>query len=610
MSVIDALFRGGPAAAKWCEEMLKHRSKQVIPHLNLTSAGEPINSVLLVRNYGSSKKGGAGEDENSNVEKVDAVLDFISRIDDARHIRIDQRCVVVNKEEFALTPAITAQLRETTSESADSIHLTLTSTKLRISELRAWIDDVHTAYVTERSNRLGNRIFYFNEIPSEPPKTIDPNTKEATYRMELAPKTLQFSMNEFKTFKSFANIYGEHVSELKERLDLFVNHPEWYKARGIPHSLGVLLHGKPGAGKTSTIKAIAHDTHRHIFNLSLRPTTTQKQLSALFYNENVTVVVDGQVQTYKIPLNKRIYVFEDVDCLTDVVLDRELLAAMPAEMLTKPVEGGLNMSYLLNLFDGVLETPGRILVMTTNYPERLDRALVRPGRIDVNIAFGNATRAMLCEMVNHFYGLTLAVEEIPVEAHDFFTPAEAMEILCTHFKDHEGALVAMRRRATEVSVGVKAMLGTAVILEDVSTQANETIVIGEPLPMPPLIADSPAKEKAASIVSPINGPTQPPAELPSLPPIDDNPTYDQLFELGDMATLYEKFKTNPDGAKDLTNNLAGLYEPPRIFTPSTIEGWGDARSGTNGGAYDIFNSVSKHWGNGMTIDEPLEAIQL
>jgi hypothetical protein len=259
--------------------------------------------------------------------------------------------------------------------------------------------------------------------------------------------------------------------------------------------------------------------------------------------------------------------------------------------------------------------------MTTNYPERLDRALVRPGRIDVNIAFGNATRPMLCEMVNHFYGLTLTADDVPAEADDFFTPAEAMEILCTHFKDHSGALSAMRKRATEVSVSIKAMLGTAIASEEETVPVdsaivpdpvptNETIVIGEPLPMPPLIADSPTKEKVASIVSPIIGPTSSSTELPSLPPIDDAPTYDQMFELGDMAALYEKFKTNPDGAKALTNNLAGLYDVPRIFTPSTTEGWDGARSNTRGGAYDVFNSVSNVWGNGMSHDEPLEAIQL
>ncbi|KAF0691357.1 hypothetical protein As57867_017338, partial [Aphanomyces stellatus] len=41
----------------------------------------------------------------------------------------------------------------------------------------------------------------------------------------------------------------------------------------------------------------------------------------------------------------------------------------------------LNLSGLLNVLDGVVDSPGRILIMTTNHPEKLDPALIRPGRV-------------------------------------------------------------------------------------------------------------------------------------------------------------------------------------------------------------------------------------
>jgi chaperone BCS1 len=232
--------------------------------------------------------------------------------------------------------------------------------------------------------------------------------------------------------------------ELKERLDLFVNHPSWYMERGIPYSLGILLHGVPGAGKTSTIKAIAKDTNRHIFNLSLRPYTTQRQLTNLFFNETVTVQsYDGAKQTYKIPLNKRVYVIEDIDCLTDVVLDRSITK----EPLAANKEGeAVTLSFLLNLLDGVLETPGRILVITSNYPDKLDKALVRPGRIDVRIEFRNATRSFILDMVNKFYSVTMTLEDVPDELEDVFTPAEVMESMCQHFKSPTGALAHLSKK--------------------------------------------------------------------------------------------------------------------------------------------------------------------
>jgi chaperone BCS1 len=54
--------------------------------------------------------------------------------------------------------------------------------------------------------------------------------------------------------------------------------------------------------------------------------------------------------------------------------------------------GGITFSGLLNALDGVAAQEGKVLVMTTNHVERLDPALVRPGRIDIRCYFGLASR--------------------------------------------------------------------------------------------------------------------------------------------------------------------------------------------------------------------------
>jgi len=90
----------------------------------------------------------------------------------------------------------------------------------------------------------------------------------------------------------------------------------------------------------------------------------------------------GQNEKYNIPLDQRIYVLEDIDCQGDLVLDRNLTRIRTNK---KDISGSekMDMSFLLNLLDGVLETPGRIIIMTSNYPDLLDKALIRPGRIDI-----------------------------------------------------------------------------------------------------------------------------------------------------------------------------------------------------------------------------------
>jgi len=327
------------------------------------------------------------------------------------------------------------------------IEIKIFSDTLKVSELRKWMEEIYINYCLEKKNNLGNKRFFFNEFPVEPMKDIDTTAlmqssldtekknEKPNYRWETASPNLLFTMNEFQTSKSLSNVFGNHVNELKDRLDLFINHPEWYSQRGIPYSLGILLHGIPGAGKTSTIKAIAKDTNRHIFNLSLRPYTTQKQLINLFYNDTIQIIgQEGNKQNLVIPLNQRIYVIEDIDCLSDIVMDRTLQKGINDNGKS------LNLSFLLNLLDGILETPGRIIIITSNYPEKLDKALTRPGRIDINIEFKEASIELINEIINNFYSIKIEKDKIPEKLNMKLTPAEVIESLCCNYKNYVKAI--------------------------------------------------------------------------------------------------------------------------------------------------------------------------
>ena len=163
--------------------------------------------------------------------------------------------------------------------------------------------------------------------------------------------------------------------------------------------MGFLLYGEPGCGKTSTIKAIANHTQRHIVSVPLNKIKSGKELLNVFYNV--------KMNCKDIPLNKRLYVLEDIDCadLKDIVKDRgeaakdrEAEDAMMSDkdsdkdsgldllsLLKVPTVEGfknknkLTLATLLEVLDGVMEMEGRMLVITTNYPEKLDKALIRPG---------------------------------------------------------------------------------------------------------------------------------------------------------------------------------------------------------------------------------------
>jgi ATP-dependent 26S proteasome regulatory subunit len=95
----------------------------------------------------------------------------------------------------------------------------------------------------------------------------------------------------------------------------------------------------------------------------------------------------------------------------------------------------LTLGFLLNLFDGILETPGRILILTTNNPEKIDSALIRPGRIDINLRLGYCSSEMVKAIYYNFYHRKLNLE-IDVS----ITPAEVQAIFSNNYNNPDEAL--------------------------------------------------------------------------------------------------------------------------------------------------------------------------
>ena len=455
------------------------------------------SSIVLSRFYVKATDTRVKEDQG-NYEVVEAVLDYLSTFDDLKHLQLSDRFTPNCKTEFCINADLKCTILSIDydiDKSLKSIEIKLYSHTLTLTEIRNWIQNVHRNYLLQLNNKLGNTRYFFNEIPYLPPRQPD-----GSFRLDSAPKNLTYTMTPFHTNKSMGNIFGKHVSVLKERLSLFINNKKWYEKRGLPHTLGILLHGLPGCGKTSMIKAIAKETNRHIFNLSLRESTTQRQLINLFYNESVNVALEGKTQIFSIPHDHRIYVIEDIDCLTDVVLDRKLqeenrrsrtqetrevetssgqkddwknqfddglgftftsqmkpgsksmLQEIKAACENDANSDKLNLSFMLNLIDGILETPGRILIVTTNHPDKLDPAFIRPGRIDVNLRFERATREFIAETLSHFYEKSVLAEQLPPELESAFTPAEVISVVSAHYKNMTDAINDMIQQMHKVDV--------------------------------------------------------------------------------------------------------------------------------------------------------------
>lgn len=162
----------------------------------------------------------------------------------------------------------------------------------------------------------------------------------------------------------------------------FLTSREWYSQRGVPYRRGYLLHGPPGCGKTSYIMALAGKLEYDICQMNLSNSALSDE--RLSYLLNVAPP-------------KSIILLEDVDA---AFLSREDLDYNKSAYQGL---GRVTLSGILNCLDGVASSEERILFMTTNYPERLDPALTRPGRVDMKVYIGYASNMQLSKAFERFY---------------------------------------------------------------------------------------------------------------------------------------------------------------------------------------------------------------
>ncbi|KAG6027264.1 hypothetical protein E4U40_001637 [Claviceps sp. LM458 group G5] len=171
---------------------------------------------------------------------------------------------------------------------------------------------------------------------------------------------------------------------IKERLVTDVNdflaRQQWYVDRGIPYRRGYLLFGPPGSGKSSLIQALAGEL----------------DFGVAMINLSEMGMTDDKLAYLLTKLPKRcLLLLEDADA-----------AFVNRRQRDADGYNGANVTFsgLLNALDGVAAGEERIAFLTTNHIDRLDPALIRPGRVDMMLRIGEATRYQAEEMWDRFYG--------------------------------------------------------------------------------------------------------------------------------------------------------------------------------------------------------------
>ena len=198
----------------------------------------------------------------------------------------------------------------------------------------------------------------------------------------------------------------------------------WYANRGIPLRRGYLFYGPPGTGKTSLSFALAGVFGLGIYVISLKePDLTEENLAELFSSlprRCIVLLEDIDSAGLRRPINQ---IKQEEKADKDDENGQEdddnessnkkghssdwkvsdLAKALKIEGSNNDENKGISLSGLLNVIDGVASHEGHLIIMTTNAPNSLDDALMRPGRIDFQVGFTNATTVQVEELFIRMY---------------------------------------------------------------------------------------------------------------------------------------------------------------------------------------------------------------
>ncbi|XP_047322232.1 AAA-ATPase At3g50940-like [Impatiens glandulifera] len=202
------------------------------------------------------------------------------------------------------------------------------------------------------------------------------------------------------TFDTLA-MDGDMKKMIIEDLDMFIRRKEFYRTVGKAWKRGYLLYGPPGTGKSSLIAAIANYLNFDIYDLELTSIHDNSDLRRLLIST----------------ANKSILVVEDIDCsldLEDRKADQRMMKAIQStqaqtiNIVKHDKTNQVTLSGILNFIDGLWSSCGdeRIIIFTTNHKDRLDLALLRPGRMDLHVHMSYCTFGGFQTLAKNYLGLT------------------------------------------------------------------------------------------------------------------------------------------------------------------------------------------------------------
>jgi SpoVK/Ycf46/Vps4 family AAA+-type ATPase len=212
--------------------------------------------------------------------------------------------------------------------------------------------------------------------------------------------------------------------EFCDRIKKFVENELYYKERGLPYKKSFLLHGPPGCGKTSLLKAISVEYNLPVFIFNLGSLDNENLISLLF-----------EINNYLKKSERYIVLLEDFDRILEKI-QKSNRGGFYDDDYGNSRKNNLTMDCILNFLDGIDESYGRITLITANNITGImsNDALCRPGRIDHMVKLDFCNKEQI-QKISNIYNFELTNDIIEKIESAKITPAKlinAFSVSCSN----------------------------------------------------------------------------------------------------------------------------------------------------------------------------------